>query len=229
MNKPSDEGEESALRSAQDVFDEFYACELVWAKVRVPTENDFEEVLNSSVDLEKETLILKNRRPNCRDFLGKNEKYEDEFSEYHSEVRNKLQVNDHALHQLDALLFTKEKIEYLRETIDTLTKMRRKKWDLLTIQSIEYTTKVLLTLVSLKHNVDNVNPKLLIELERVKKGLDKNHSTLIELLEPTHEWLILNSEKKKRCTICSKEISLEEIKKQHTIYDEESKDYPHYW
>ena len=107
--------------------------------------------------------------------------------------------------------------------------MRREKWDSLTTQSIEYISKVLWNLVSLEHDVDNINPKLLIDLERIKNRLDKNRLTLEELLEPTHEWVILNSEKKKRCTICSIEISLEEVKKQHTIYDETSKDYPHYW
>ena len=228
MNKPSDEEQEPALRGAQDVFDEFYACELKWANVRVPNENEFKDLLNNkfSVDLEKETRILKNKQPKCRDLL---EKYEDEFSKYQHDVHNELWINDCALNQLDALLFAREKIENLRKTIVALRDLRSQNWRLLTDQSIDYTTKVLRKLFSLKRDVDHVNPELLTDLERVRKGLDKNHSTLKELLEPTHEWLILSSEKKKRCTKCSEEISLEDTKKQHTVYDEESKDYPHYW
>jgi hypothetical protein len=213
LKKFSEDEEEQAIRSAQDVFDEFNACELDWAKVRVPNENELKNLLNNSVDLKKETQILKNRQPSCRDLLGE---YDNKFSEYKANVENALRRNGDALHQLDALLFAKEKIENLRNTIDTLRDLRREKWHLLTTQSIEYTTRVLWNLVCLKREVENVNCELLAGLERVREELDRNYSILNELLKPAHEWIILDTEKKKRCIKCSKEIALEEIENKHT-------------
>jgi hypothetical protein len=204
---------EQTFRSAQDVFDEFYACELDWARVRVPNENEFRNLLNTSVDLGKETQTLKNTQPICRDFLGE---YDNKFSEYKATIENALQRNGDALHQLDGFLFAKERIENLRNTIDTLRDLRREKWHLLTTQSIEYTTRVLWNLVCLKREVENVNWELLAGLERVREELDKSYSILNELFKPTHEWIILDSEKKKRCTKCSKEIALGEIENKHT-------------
>ncbi len=226
MNRSPGKGQEQAIRSAQDIFEEFYACELVWSKVRVPNENELKNLLNRATNVKTETQILKSKRPNCKDLL---ENYEDEFSKYRVDIKVRLQINDQVLHQLAVLLFAREKIENLQRTIIALEDLRKKNWDLLTTPSIEYTDRVLSHLATLKHDVARVNPNLLTGLERVRGVLENNHSMLEELLEPTHEWSSAGIGNKKRCTKCSEEISLEGPKKPQTIYDEDEKDYPHYW
>ena len=71
-----------------------------------------------------------------------------------------------------------------------------------------------------------VEAEMLIAFEKVRDILDKNKSTLKELLEPTHKWS--KNRKKKRCTKCLEEIDLP-VEKFHTIYDKPKKDYTHYW
>jgi len=101
--------------------------------------------------------------------------------------------------------------------------------DSLAPTSVEYTSRVLWKLLDLKYSIDSANPKLLVELERTREELDKSHSILEQLLEPTHEWLTLSDENKRLCVKCSKETYLPEKEEPRTVYDEENKEYPHYW
>jgi hypothetical protein len=229
LKDPSEEKQEPVIRNAQDILEEFLACEQKWDKARVPTQNELKVLLknNSLVQLNNEVQLLKNTQPNCED-LKRN--YEVEFSKYQQQVNHAIRVTNLSLHQFDHLLVKSEQIDNLKKTIDKLIKMRNQELNHLTTKSIEYTSRVLSKLGSLKQDVDNANSKLLIELERIKNELDRNQLTLRELLESTHEWVTSISENKKRCSKCLELIDLGVDKEPHTtVYEEESKDYPHYW
>ena len=215
------------VRSAQDVLEEFLACEQSWDKVRVPNQKTIDGLLNKSFSsLQEEILALEKQRPDCKQLL---DRYEEHFSMYVCEVQNRLTTLKGLLDQFNFLLFKKEKIASLNETIDKLVRTREEYCDSLAPTSLEYTSRVLWKLLDLKYSIDSINPELIVELEVAKEELDKSHLILEQLLEPTHEWLTLSNENKKRCTKCSKEIYLPEKKEPPTIYDEQTKEYPHYW
>jgi len=63
----------------------------------------------------------------------------------------------------------------------------------------------------LNRALDGIKSELFIALEKVRERLENNQSILAELLTPTHQWIVLESPKRKRCAKCSREINLEEI------------------
>ncbi len=210
----------------QDVWDEFHTCRLKWLKLRAPSRMDFEHLLVKSTSLKETTSVLETRRPDCSKFSGKVALYEVQFSKFCTDVKAKLRENDLAQNQLNTLLFAKEGIDDLEATINTLVRIREENWRSLTGQTADYSAWVLSRLDGLRSEMKKANRGLLVDLEKVRDGLDRNHSRLRELLEPTHEWV--KSTDKKRCTKCLEETEIPS-EKTHTIYDEPEKEYPHYW
>jgi hypothetical protein len=204
-------------RKRYSIFEEFYVYELEWSQIRVMNEYEFKNLQDNLASLEKEIVLVKNRQPDCAEFL---EGYENEFSKYITEVQRILELNDNERFQLDHCLFSEEKIETLRKTLDSLIKIRNKNWDLLDNRTIEYSTKIIWHLISLRNEVETDKSKFFPTLEKARETLEKNNSVLYELLDPTHNWIIFELQSKKRCSKCSKEIMLEE-KENKFHYEEE--------
>jgi hypothetical protein len=194
-------------RESYSIFEKFYECELEWAELRVMNENEFTKIQYSLASLEGQIALLKSRQPNCRELL---ERYDSEFSKYSAEVDRILQVNNHERYQLIGYLFSKEKIETLKNTLGTLREIRNKNWRLLDERTIEYSHRILWTLTTLGKEVETDKSEFFRSLEKIRETLEKNNSILIDLLRPIHDWVVLESPKRKRCARCSEEILLEE-------------------
>jgi chromosome segregation ATPase len=201
------------------IFSEFYSCELEWAGIRVMNENEFKKLQDNVASLEKEIILLKNQQPDCRRLLGL---YDEEFSKYSEEVETILQVNNHERYQLHGCLFSKEKIESLRSTLAALRKLRNEYFDY-DGSTIQYSSRVLWNLISLKNEVETDKSQFFQSLEKIGETLENNNSVLYELLQPTHDWVILESPKKKRCAKCSKEVETEQKQPEHSSKEIETR------
>jgi len=170
-------------------------------------ESEFKKLQDNVTSLEKEIMLLKNRQPYCGKLLGL---YDEEFSKYSEEVDAILQVNNHERYQLHCCLFSKEKIEALRSTLAVLRKLRNEDFHLLDERTIEYSSRILWNLISLRNEVETDKSRFFQSLEKIGEMLENNNSVLYELLQPAHDWVILELPNRKRCTKCSKEVETEQ-------------------
>ena len=107
------------------IFSKLYACQLEWAEMEVMRQEEFRKLEGKLANLEKEIGLLKIQQPDC----SRNpETYEDEFFNYCEKVSKIIDINNHECYQIKHHLFSREKIEDLRYTLDTLTKLRNAKW-----------------------------------------------------------------------------------------------------
>lgn len=195
-------------RELYSIFEKFYVIELEWKEIRVLNETEFKKLQNNLASLEKEIVLIKNRQPSCAELL---ERYDSEYSKYSAEVERILDLNNQERYQVRRCLFSEEKIEALRKTIDSLVEIRNRNWELLDNRTIEYSSRILWHLISLRNDVDKSKSDIFQTLEKLRETLEKNNSILHELLSPTHDWITLEQQNKKRCVKCSKEIELEQI------------------
>lgn len=209
----------------QKLLEYFLGCEQRWDKVTVPDQLMITKLKSLSSSLYYDSLSIEKQRPYCKDLL---EKYNERFLKFSRDVQNKLTMVIETQRQFDFLLFKQEKINNLNETIHRLKGHRNENLNAFTPSSLEFTKRVLFKLSDLQHSVEKANARLMLELERAKEELYHGGTILKELLEPTHEWLIISDENKKKCSNCQVEVQLEK-KLQPTIYEQEPKEYPHYW
>lgn len=200
-------------RENYSIFESFYVIEVEWNQIQVMNENEFNELQENLATLEKEIMLIKDRQPNCTKFL---EGYENEYSKYSTEVERILDLNNNERYQLNHYLFSEEKIENLRKTLDSLIEIRDKIWDLPDNRMIESYSRILWHLISLRNEVETSKSEFFPNLEKARETLEKNNSVLYGLLNPTHDWIILEQPRRKRCTKCSGEILLEETENRLT-------------
>lgn len=198
-----DLGEYSEKQRAQhSIFEEFYSSELEWADIQVMDENEFKRVNENLCVLEKKIADLKKKQPKCAERL---EFYDADFSKYIREVDDVLRINSQERNRLKHYLFSKDRLEALENTLNSLSDLRKNNWNLLDERTIEYSTRILWKLMAINDETKTGKSQFFRSLEKVSEALDINNSALTGLLEPTHLW-ISDSVKEKHCVKCSKKL-----------------------
>ena len=170
-------------------------------------------------------MALEQQQPNCK-LTPIN--YGEQHSNFLPKVQKTVTMARDCRRLCEGLLYKKEKIDRLYQTLQKLTTTRSIYQSSFAESSLNFTKRVLLLLTSLKQDAEK-NHNCLDEIQKAEMDLKVAEAKLDKLIEQTHEWQIIADENKRRCTKCLAEEYLEEKKSQPTIYDEESKDYSSYW
>jgi hypothetical protein len=184
------------------LYEQFYAWDLEWADIRVVGENEVNKLKETLSEIERQIEYLKIHQPKCMQLL---DSYSMEFSKYSLEIDKIIQKNNHGLFQLNDCLFSKVKIKSMYDALDAIRKLRAENWEIMDPNTIEYATRVMWRLISLKDDVETDRSKLFGSLEKMAETFAANKAILYELLNETHEW-VQETPERKRCIKCSKEI-----------------------
>jgi hypothetical protein len=203
-------GEEKERHS---LYEQFYAWDLEWADIHVIGENEVNKLKETLSEIERQIEYLKIHQPKCIQLL---DSYSMEFSKYSLEVDKIIQKSNHGLFQLNNCLFSKVKIKSMYDALETIRKLRAENWDIMDPSTIEYATKVMWRLISLKDDAETDRSGLFDTLEKMAETFAANKAILYELLNETHEW-VQETPERKRCSKCSKEI-LNESKNSNISY-----------
>jgi hypothetical protein len=184
------------------LYEQFYAWDLEWADVHVIGENEVNRLKEILSEVERQIDYLKIHQPKCMQLL---DSYDKGFSKYSLDVEKIIQKNNHGLFQLNDCLFSKVKIKSMYDALDVIRKLRAQNWDIMDPSAIEYATKVMWRLISIKDDAETDSSKLFESLEKMAQMFAANKVLLYELLNETHEW-VQETPERKRCSKCSRQI-----------------------